>query len=403
MTHSGLNSPTSYINPDIPFLGAYVQPQGGPSYPIPTTSPQSHARSSNTYDRRYGVPLAPYPNNATLESLDIHGSHSQGYGDPVSHESAAVPLHPKQQPQPPVCIRGRVPPSFTSGNMAAPTTHANGVAGTPNYARPLSSPVYALQPHASLTPVLLPTNSFSTSITASPSLTVPPFVDTPNRASGDGRGRNLQLSTSSASLLLQKGLETDGGPSLPPPAASCSPLRKLRCKPRKAMDDVSFERDIPKLQQRLRGQGGDEDAIARVPNVFKNGVSKNALKLRRRKANGGGSMNFDQGYMNFVGRRQVKKENGMEEYYENEWWCRLCPPEDRKPYAAFKNLQPHMCSKHFGLPGRGKSSGVSPYNTCDRPADCLPNPEHVAQIYVEVADHGHHNHGQKAQYIFRGL
>ena len=360
MTHSGLNS-TTFINPVVPFLGAHVQPQGGPLYPIPITSPQSHARSSNTYDRRYGLPLAPFPNNATLESLHIHGSHSQGYGDPVSHESAAIPLHPQQQPRPPVPVP--VPPSFTSGNIAAPTTHANGVAGIPNHGLPLSSPVYALQPHASLTPVLPPTNSFSTSITAPP----PPFVDAPNRVSGDGRGRNLQLSTPSAPLLLQKGLETDGGPPLPPPAASCSPLRKPHSKPRKTMNDVPFERDIPKLQQRLRGQGGDEDAIARVPIVFENGVSKNALKLRRRKTSGGGSMNFDQGYMNFVGRRQVKKENGMGGYYENEWWCRLCPPEDRKTYAAFKNLQPHMCSKHFGLPGRGNTSGVSPSNTCNRP------------------------------------
>ena len=365
MTHNGLNSTTSYIDPVIPFLGAYVQSQGGPSYPIPTTSPQSHARSSSTYDRRYDLPLAPFPNNATLESLHIHGSHSQGYGDPASHEPAAIPLHPQQQPQPPV--RVRVPPSFTSGTMAASTTHANGVAGTPNYGRPLSGAVYALRPHASLTPVLPPTNSFSTPITASSSLTVPPFVDTPNRVSGDGKGRNIQQSTSSAPLLLQKGLETDLGPPLPPPAASRPPLRKPRSKPRKTMDDVPFERDIPKLQQRLKGQGGDEDAIARVPIVFENGVSKNALKLRRRKTSGGGSMNFDQGYMNFVGRRQVKKENGMGEYYENEWWCRLCPPEDRKTYAAFKNLQPHMCSKHFGLPGRGKTSGVSPYNTCNRP------------------------------------
>ena len=357
MTHSGPNSTTSYMNPVVPFLGTYGQ---RPSYPISTISPQSHARSSDTYDHQYGLPMAPFPNNATLESLHIHGSHSQGYNDPVSHESAAIPFRPQQQPQLPV----PVPPSFTSGNMTAPTTPANGVAGTPKYGRPLSSPVYALQPHAPFTPT---TNSFSRSIAAPPSLTVPPFVDTPNPVSGDERGRNPQLSTSSAPILLQKGLEMDGGPPLPPPAAPCSPLRKPRSKPRKTMGDVPFERDIPKLQQRLRGQGGDEDAIARVPIVFENGVSKNALKLRRRKTSGGGSMNFDQGYMNFVGRRQVKKENGTGGYYENEWWCRLCPPEDRKTYAAFKNLQPHMCSKHFGLPGRGKTTGVSPYNTCNRP------------------------------------
>ena len=127
------------------------------------------------------------------------------------------------------------------------------------------------------------------------------------------------------------------------------------------MDDVPLERDIPKLQQRLRKQGGDEPAIARVPTVFKNGVSKNALRLRRRKM-GGKSINFDEGYLNFVGRRQVKKTNETGEYYENEWWCRLCPPEDRISYVAFKNLQPHLCTKHFGLPGRGKTSGVSPYN-----------------------------------------
>lgn len=131
------------------------------------------------------------------------------------------------------------------------------------------------------------------------------------------------------------------------------------------MDDVPLEQDIPKLQQRLRTQGGDEAAIARVSSVFKNGVSKIALRLRRRKVAAGKSMNFEEGYLNFVGRRQVKKENETGEYYENEWWCRLCPPEERISYVAFKNLQPHLCTKHFGLPGRGKASGVSPYSSCN--------------------------------------
>jgi len=129
------------------------------------------------------------------------------------------------------------------------------------------------------------------------------------------------------------------------------------------MDDVPLEMDIDKLQQRLEEQGGEKDAIARVPAVFAKGVSKDALRLRRRKTGPGGkSMNFDQGYLNFVGRRQVKKGDRTDMYYENEWWCRLCPPGDRTFYVAFKNLQPHLCSKHFGLPGRGKNSGVSPYN-----------------------------------------
>jgi hypothetical protein len=256
--------------------------------------------------------------------------------------------------------------------MVAPTAHATGVAGTPNYGPLLPGPVYALQPHPSLL-VSPPTTSFSTtfstSITASPSLEIPPSVGTLNPAGVDEPGGNLPLSTSSvnapdalAPSLLMKQLEADEGPPLSPPAAPYSP----RLQPpmlRKVMEDVPLEEDPKKLQQRVREQGGDEDAIARVPTVFKNGVSKNALKLCRRKAGGGKSINFDQGYMNFVGRRQVKKENGM---YDNEWWCRLCPREHRVIYAAFKNLQPHLCSKHFGLPGRGKPSGVSLSNTCSR-------------------------------------
>ena len=36
-------------------------------------------------------------------------------------------------------------------------------------------------------------------------------------------------------------------------------------------------------------------------------------------------------------------------------------------------------------------------------ADCLPNPERLAYvIHVEVAEHGHHNHEQKSQYISFG-
>jgi hypothetical protein len=345
------------MHPVVPFLGAYGQPQGEPSCSTSTTSPQLHARSSGPYCRQYGLPstaapLAPSPNNATLENLHVYGSHSQGYRNPVSHKSAATSLHSQQQPQ--RCVP--IPSSFTSGNMAAPTTHANGMVGPLHYGRPLSSPMYAFQPHTSLALVSPATDSFPTSITTWSQLTVPPIVDTLNPDSGDGRGRNLQLSTSSDPLL-----EMDEDLPLPPPAAPCPPPRKPRSNLRKVMGDVTLQSDIKLLLQRLKEQGGDEDAIARVPIVFENGVSKNALKLRRRKT-GGKSMNFDQGYMNFVGRRQVKKENNMGEYYENEWWCRLCPRENRKFYVAFKNLQPHLCSKHFGLPSRGKISGVSPYN-----------------------------------------
>ena len=319
-------------------------------YPTSTASSQLHARSSDTYYSQYGLPSttasrAPLPNNATLETLHVHGGHSHGYGDPAPHKSAAISLHPQQQPQ----LRVPIPPSFTPGNMAGPMTHANGVAGPSNYGRPSSSTVNALTSLALVSPA---TNSFPTSITTSSTLTVSPIVDTLNPVSGDGRGH------------LPQELETDEDPPLPPAAAPCPPPpQKPRSKLRKTMDDVPLEPDIRRLQQRLREQGGDEGAIARVPIVFENGVSKNALKLRRRKTGGGKSMNFDQGYMNFVGRRQVKKENEMGGYYENEWWCRLCPREDRKPYVAFKNLQPHLCSKHFGLPRRGKISGVSPHNT----------------------------------------
>ncbi len=242
--------------------------------------------------------------------------------------------------------------------MATPTAHANGAARTPIYSTLSSNPnpVYELQTHTALALVSAPTNSvsFSTSITTPPSLTVPFSVGTLVPASGDGGGAPLK----------EQG--TDEDPLLPPPAADRPPLRKPRSKLRKTMGDAPLERDIQKLLERLKGQGGDEAAIARVPVVFEKGVSKNALKLRRRKTGGGRSINFDQGYMNFVGRRQVKKENEMGEYYEDEWWCRLCPREDRKPYVAFKNLQPHLCSKHFGLPSRGKTSGVSDSNNHNR-------------------------------------
>ena len=148
-------------------------------------------------------------------------------------------------------------------------------------------------------------------------------------------------------------------------------------KVRKIMDDAPFEGDISKLVQRLRDQGGDETAIARVPLVFKDGVSKNALRLRRRTTAGGTSMNFDEGYLSFVGRRQIKKKHETGEYYENEWWCRLCPPAERAVYAAFQNLQPHLWVKHFGLPGRSRHNGRESLQHLQLipNADRLPNPE----------------------------
>ena len=328
------------------FLEANGQFQEEPSYPVPTTLLQSHTRCLDTYNQQYGLPdtttpLAPFPHNSTLECVRVHGSHSQGYRGPVSHKSAATPLRLQQQPQ----FHVPVTHSFASGNRAAPMTHTNGAAYTPIYGPLFSNPVHAPQTHAALALALPPTNSLSTSITTSSSLEVPLSVGT--LISADGGGPPLEER------------ETDEGPPPPPPAAPCSPRHKRRSKLRKTMDDAPPERDMQKLLKWLREQGGDEAAIARVPVVFENGVSKNALKLRRRKTGGGRSINFDQGYMNFVGRRQVKKENEMGEYYEDEWWCRLCPREKRQPYVAFKNLQPHLCSKHFGLPSRGKTSGVS--------------------------------------------
>ena len=371
-THHAFNGATSHTNPVVSFPRANEHP-GDPSWSVSMASLPQHARHPDPHNQLYGHALGSTTTPLTLESVHVHGHNLQGYhGVPVSHESVSTSFHPQQQ----MNLRRPIHPLFTPGSKTAPTTHAHGVVDTPNHGQTLSRPVYA-QPHTPLVPISQPTAPFST-ITASPSPIIPPSVATANVDGGSGnfhvspssvRGADAATSNTLPVLTVLEEMDEDP-PPISPPAAPYPQLRKPRAqgsKFRKIMDDVPLEKDVSKLQQRLTAQGGDKDAIARVPIVFANGISKSALKLRRRKTGSMKSMGFDQGYMNFVGRRQVKKGNNeMGVYYENEWWCRLCPPEDRIFYVAFKNLQPHLCSKHFGLPGRGTTSGVSTYNTCNQ-------------------------------------
>lgn len=356
MAHNVLNSAT-HTNPVAPFHGAVWQPQGGPPWSLPP-----RARISDTdhqhYDRALPsttAPLTQFSNNVTLESM-------QGYhGVSIPGKSASMPFHPQLQPQ----FRVHVHPSFAQGSKATPPTRANEV-GTPKpKPKPtLTTSVHAHQPQTSLVLLSHPSIPFSTSITTSTSSIIPPSapnVDAQrkNPHLGPSSMGGAHATTCSPPLLKDMDEMNEDPPPLLPPAAPSSPLRKPRAqgsKVRKVMDNVPLENDTNKLQQRLKEQGGDEDAIAHVPTVFANGVSKKALRLRRRKTGGGKSIDCSQGYMYFVGRRQVKKEKENETgvYYEDEWWCRLCPSEDRISYVAFKNLLPHLCSKHFGLPGRGK-------------------------------------------------
>jgi hypothetical protein len=305
-------------------------------------------------------PLASSSNNTTLESVHVHGSNSHAnYGTPVFPIFGSMrSLYPQQQPW------------FNPEGNGAPTTDANGLTRTQRYNPTSFNLMQANQPSAPLVSTPQHTIPLSPSITVSSS-PISPHTTTLNATTVDTSGGNphLSLSARNADTMTSHPLPSLVGldemnedpPQLSPSIDPYSPPRKPRAqgfKVRKIMDDVPREEDIRKLQQRLRAQGGDEDAIARVPVVFTNGLSKNALRLRRRskKSGSGKSINFDEGYMNFVGRRQIKKENTMGTHYEDEWWCRLCPPENRVYYERFKNLQPHLCSKHFGLPGRGKSA-----------------------------------------------
>ena len=169
----------------------------------------------------------------------------------------------------------------------------------------------------------------------------PPLVDGPRASTGPMPPTTHRTETSSPPIVAQQ------TPSIP------GLLNALR----KVMPDVSLEENLVKLQDRCTEQGGDPTAIALIPATFAKGITKEALK--RRKPKRGAPPPMTDGYLKFVGRGSVTITNEGGVQTVPVYWCLLCPSGQRLAYKDVKNIMPHLCSKHFGLPSRGKSNGES--------------------------------------------
>jgi len=126
---------------------------------------------------------------------------------------------------------------------------------------------------------------------------------------------------------------------------------------RKVMPDAELEENLVKLHERCTKQGGDPAAIALIPTTFAKGISREALK--RRKPKRGAPPSTTDGFLKFVGRGSEIMTNESGVHTVPLYWCLLCPSGQRLAYKDVKNLEPHLCSKHFGLSSRGKDNGES--------------------------------------------
>ena len=126
---------------------------------------------------------------------------------------------------------------------------------------------------------------------------------------------------------------------------------------RKVMPDAEPEENLVKLQERCTKQGGDPAAIALIPTTFAKGISREALK--RRKPKRGAPPSTTDGFLKFVGRGSEIMTNEGGVHTVPLYWCLLCPSGQRLAYKDVKNIEPHLCSKHFGLSSRGKGNSES--------------------------------------------
>ena len=111
---------------------------------------------------------------------------------------------------------------------------------------------------------------------------------------------------------------------------------------------ASYERNLETLQERCRGQGGDDEAIGHLSAIFEEGVDAKALSREITEEEiasnvFGSSTEPRQVYWALLGQ-QVK--DGFIRYT-----CRLCPEEKRYPYKNGKDVVPHIRKCHVGIEG----------------------------------------------------
>jgi len=130
------------------------------------------------------------------------------------------------------------------------------------------------------------------------------------------------------------------------PPTPMSKTRSGRNGPKRGLPGQMFEKDIKKVQERLKGEGADVEAVERLHSeIFLNGeITKAALKadmtLDQRKAREG-----KQKYMLLL--EVVPHPQGS--HKERDHRCLLCPPWARAEFKLREDSLRHFHKDHFGL------------------------------------------------------
>jgi hypothetical protein len=105
---------------------------------------------------------------------------------------------------------------------------------------------------------------------------------------------------------------------------------------------VTYEPNLPRLQELSRQRGGQDFAIAWIPKTFMKGVTEDALNrtLSEDEIN---TVDHDHGF------RLSQAYDGFLEKVEDRFSCGLCPQEKRANWKHKKDAIRHFQKFHFGI------------------------------------------------------
>lgn len=112
---------------------------------------------------------------------------------------------------------------------------------------------------------------------------------------------------------------------------------------------ANYESNITRLQERLRQEGANPDAVALVQTIFSDGVTLEALTRRRTRAEATQEASFSQGagpvYLGFLDSvHSALGESGT------RYQCRLCPIKGEIiTWKYHRDVLRHLRKEHFGL------------------------------------------------------
>jgi len=232
-------------------------------------------------------------------------------------------------------LHHRQPYPSVQGGLPYPGSHAGGACPHPNGFGALSTEVVSSSPqHWSK-------GSHSYTPLNATGVTLTPWNHQVTSATVANATGNLiaAVATGGAGLAAPKATEFSAPPT------PMSKTRTGRDGPKRGLPGRMFERDVKKVQERLKGEGADVGAVECLSEIFLKGeITKAALKadmtLDQRKMREG-----KQKYMLLLD--VVPRAQGS--HKERDHRCLLCPPWARVEFKLREDSLRHFHKDHFGL------------------------------------------------------